>query len=292
MKLLCSAIPCCRRPLRPSLYVQLILLVLVVSRGDQCGRKSKDQIGSSGLSILQLQKNTSKAKAIIAAPSPEQESLSQLGASLDKQFVGHMDQAGLAVTEDSPPSILQVMSAEFGLKQLNRVYLWYLFFGIVGATALVLSLPCLPPAAISYIVCLIYVIVSVTIDLTIAIQKTSHTETDPRSQGAPYKFNTKCAVLLTELIKLVVSLGFAGFHSFREGKQPDVALSDVSWMMLPAMLFTANNLLVYQAIGTNNMAAFGVFRDTMILWTALIWRAIFRTELGLKRLAGDRKSVV
>merc|ERR1712062_744248 len=34
------------------------------------------------------------------------------------------------------------------------------------------------------------------------------------------------------------------------------------------------------------MAAFGVFRDTMILWTAVIWRIFFKTQLGWTRLSG------
>lgn len=32
------------------------------------------------------------------------------------------------------------------------------------------------------------------------------------------------------------------------------------------------------------MGVFGVFRDTMILWTALIWRCVFHTSLGFNRI--------
>jgi len=159
---------------------------------------------------------------------------------------------------------------------------WLVFIGMVGTAALILALPCLPSSAIGYVVCVIYLVVSVTIDLSIAVQKTSQTETEVSA----YHFNPKCAVFLTELIKLVVSLGLAGFNAYKEGKRPDVQLHDATWLLLPAMLFTANNILVYQAIGKNDMAAFGVFRDTMILWTALIWRCFFNTELGWSRLGG------
>jgi hypothetical protein len=55
---------------------------------------------------------------------------------------------------------------------------------------------------------------------------------------------------------------------------------------VPALVFTANNILVFVAIGKNDMSAFGVFRDTMILWTAAMWRCVFNVELGWTRLGG------
>lgn len=223
------------------------------------------------------------APAGSAAHAPKNATQLLLDVGLDDQFAVSVDHAYLAMMEDSPLSARQAAPAKHGVK-VNSVALWCFFAGLVGFSALVLGLPCFRPAIICYFVCAIYIVVSVTIDLTIAIQKTS--QTDLQSAEAPYQFNTKCAVLLTELIKLVVSVGFAGFNSFRQGSWPNVAFSDVQWLLLPAILFVLNNILVYQAIGKNHMAAFGVLRDTMILWTALIWRAFFRTELGSMRMAG------
>jgi len=188
------------------------------------------------------------------------------------------------VDKDARSSQAKLLQLRMNTVRRSNIGVWLTILGLVGTSALVLSLPCLPSSALGYVVCVIYLVISVTIDLSIALQKTSQTET-PSDQTA-YRFNPKCAVFLTELIKLVVSLGLAGFNALKEGKRPDVHLDDVTWLLLPAMLFTANNVLVYQAIGKNDMAAFGVFRDTMILWTALIWRAFFRTELGWTRLAG------
>jgi len=166
----------------------------------------------------------------------------------------------------------------------SHTIMWLATFGLIGTFSLLLSMPCLPSSAMGYVVCVIYLVISVTIDISIAIQKTSQTRAS--SDKDVYEFNPKCAVFVTEFIKLVVSLGIAGVNALNEGERPDVQLRDATWLLLPAMCFTINNILVYQAIGKNDMAAFGVFRDTIILWTALIWRAFFSTELGWTRLTG------
>jgi len=41
---------------------------------------------------------------------------------------------------------------------------------------------------------------------------------------------------------------------------------------------------VWWAIGRNDISTFGVFRDTMILWTAFLWRMVFGVPLGPARL--------
>jgi len=119
---------------------------------------------------------------------------------------------------------------------------WFLIIGLVCTAALFLALPCLPSSALGYVVCVIYLVVSVTIDLSIAVQKTS--QAGAASHKSAYSFNPKCAVFLTEFIKLVVSLGLAGLNSLKDGKRPDVHLDDAAWLLLPAMLYPANNVLV------------------------------------------------
>jgi len=166
----------------------------------------------------------------------------------------------------------------------KHAIMWIAIVGLIGIVSLFVSLHCLPASAIGYVLCVIYLIISVTIEFSIAIQKTSQPQAS--SDKDVYEFNPKCAVFLTEFIKLVVSLGVAGVNAFHEGERPDVQLRDATWLVLPAMFFTTNNILVYQAIGKNDMAAFGVFTGTMILWTPLIWRAFMNIELGWTRLAG------
>merc|ERR1719502_494979 len=57
-------------------------------------------------------------------------------------------------------------------------------------------------------------------------------------------------------------------------------------MIVPAVLYALNNLLVFKALGVNDAASFGIFRDTSIIWTAVIRWSVFRTPLGCTRLSG------
>ena len=110
-----------------------------------------------------------------------------------------------------------------------------------------------------------------------------------QSRSAPrdeaYRFEPLCAVLLTELLKLLVSACLA----LEKARQSDEApwlpsAKDVQWLALPAVIFTFNNILVWLAVGHNDITSYGVFRDTMILWTAFLWRIVFGTVLGPGRL--------
>lgn len=122
--------------------------------------------------------------------------------------------------------------------------------------------------------CALYVFMSCLIDITIARQKTS-------LDAATYTFEPACTVLLVEAMKFILS---AGLHIFSSTKSSEphtrMTFHDVKWMCLPMMLFTLNNILVWQALGKNDIVTFSVFRDTMIIWTAIFWRGIFQVPLG------------
>jgi len=146
--------------------------------------------------------------------------------------------------------------------------------------------PMVPARMLPYVVCAIYICFSVAIDISIAIQKKNG---NAHGDGAGYAFNPVCAVLLTEAVKFCISLLIYTISISTEGKSfipAELSFSDAKWLALPAIIFTANNILVFQAIGKNDMSAFGVFRDTMILWTAAMWRCVFNVELGWTRLSG------
>ncbi|CAE7268441.1 CSTLP2 [Symbiodinium natans] len=132
----------------------------------------------------------------------------------------------------------------------------------------------------SYFVCTLYVLISVVIDLSMAVQSTHA----PPNEN--YSFEPMCAVLLTELLKLVISTCLILHDRARRGT-PVAHLpsaGDVAWLALPALIFTLNNILVWWAIGNNDISTFGVFRDSMILWTAFLWRITFGLPLGNVRL--------
>jgi hypothetical protein len=65
-----------------------------------------------------------------------------------------------------------------------------------------------------------------------------------------------------------------------------LSVDDAKWLFLPSLGYTINNLLVWYAIGKNDLATFGIFRDTMVFWTAGIWYFTFWVPLGKMRLIG------
>merc|ERR1719327_1442140 len=86
-------------------------------------------------------------------------------------------------------------------------------------------------------------------------------------------------------MKLVLSMGLYSYN--RGWSMPDnYSAEDIKWLLVPAVLYALNNLLVFKALGVNDAASFGIFRDTTIIWTAVIRWSVFRTPLGLTRLLG------
>jgi len=135
--------------------------------------------------------------------------------------------------------------------------------------------------------CAVYVAFSVSIDVSIKMLATN-APAEEKKEG-DYAFNPICMVLVTEISKLIISavLAFAaGSSSSSENSEArKISAADVAYLALPAAIFTVNNVLVFKAVGANDTAVFGVFRDTMILWTAAIWKLVFRTDLGSFRMA-------
>jgi hypothetical protein len=132
----------------------------------------------------------------------------------------------------------------------------------------------------SLLACGVYLIVSVSIDVSISIQK---------SKTGEYELDPMCAVCLVELIKLIVSLGLHSYNCRTNDSNfvPDrLSSEDAKWLLLPSLGYTANNILVWNAIGQNDLATFGIFRDTMVFWTAAIWFFTFWVPLGGMRILG------
>merc|ERR1719316_2207467 len=66
--------------------------------------------------------------------------------------------------------------------------------------------------------------------------------------------------------------------------QDSFKVKDVAFLSIPGALFALNNILIYLAIGMNDMASFGVFRDTVIFFNAMIWCFVFKSDLGMTRI--------
>jgi hypothetical protein len=232
-----------------------------------------------------LQKNTFTSGVLVTDDAEHSDSSELKRRSDEEALAGALVQRWSSISSQS--SFLQSMqtSADASLRQ------WPVttsLFAVVGlGLAFVLAgavLPVMPRALLSVVVIVVYISLSVTIDLLIMYQK------DSAGIGAKtYKFDPTCSIILTELIKLVVSLTMYATQQMVKGSSllpSTLSLSDVGLFLLPALFFTANNIMVFIAIGGNDASAFGVFRDTMILWTALIWVCIFKASLGTIRLCG------
>jgi len=155
----------------------------------------------------------------------------------------------------------------------------FVFFAIGSQLA-----PHIPAHMTSYAVCFIYIAVSVSIDISIVAQKSPGSK-----QISAYDFNPACALLITEAVKLVISCLLYAFARACDcgpasSMQRGVTWTDVLYLLAPAALFTLNNMMVFVAIGRNDTSTFGVFRETLIIWTAILWRMVFRAPLGRFRL--------
>jgi drug/metabolite transporter (DMT)-like permease len=147
-----------------------------------------------------------------------------------------------------------------------------------------LLVPVLPPRYIGLIACMAYVFFSISIDLIMASLANPHAD----GKGQEYAFNPLAVILTVEAVKFITSGGiFLVTPSDHRGSNcSQLTLSDVKWLSLPAFIFTLNNILVFKAIGNNDISTFAVLRDTMILWTACFWKCWFFESLGWVRDIG------
>lgn len=164
-----------------------------------------------------------------------------------------------------------------------------LLFAVVG-TMVFLFARYIAPQMSEYVftmsVIMIYVATSVGIDIFISIQKEEDDDGD-----VSYAFDPICVVITTEMMKLVISIIiYTGSRIVDSDGQPffppEFDLNDVKWLALPAVLFSANNILIYYVILKNDISTFGIFRDTTILWTALMWKGWFHKPLRIWRILG------
>jgi hypothetical protein len=96
-------------------------------------------------------------------------------------------------------------------------------------------------------------------------------------------------VLLGEIGKLVVSSILYFIHRWEpltNGEpliQNSFSIKDALYLAVPGLLFSINNILVYLSVGHNELASFGVFRDTIIFFNAALWCWVFKSTLGPQR---------
>jgi hypothetical protein len=132
---------------------------------------------------------------------------------------------------------------------------------------------------LSHICCTVYATLSISIDLSIKNAAAAY--------GGSFPFNPGCGVVVVEYTKLMASAILFAVHVKAVKARGDVIqlpmLKDVAWMAVPGAIYAINNLIVFQAIKSTPLATFGVIRETMLIWNALLWTATFRQPIGFSR---------
>lgn len=132
---------------------------------------------------------------------------------------------------------------------------------------------------LSHICCIIYATLSISIDLSIKNAAAAY--------GGSFPFNPGCGVVVVEYTKLVASAILFAVHVKEVKARGDAIqlpmLKDVAWLAVPGAIYATNNLIVFEAIKSTPLATFGVIRETMLIWNALIWTATFRQPIGFSR---------
>jgi len=132
---------------------------------------------------------------------------------------------------------------------------------------------------LAHVCCLVYATLSISIDLSI--------KNAAESYGGHFPMNPACSVIVVEFSKLVVSaVLFAQIllQSRRTGTVVQLPEpKDIAWLAVPGAIYAINNMLVFQAIKSCPLSTFGVVRETMLVWNALIWTATFSQSICLTR---------
>lgn len=154
------------------------------------------------------------------------------------------------------------------------------FFAVVTTTSLMEHFS---RFGLGLIACAVYTFIAVCVDVSIMSQK--HDDASDQT----YTFDPCVCVMTTEIVKLIASVLLYTFFQLAKRESTTAVYStitwpDIMWWLLPAALFTLNNALVWWAIGKNDSSTYGVLRDTIVLWTALLWKSVFGANLGWPRL--------
>lgn len=132
---------------------------------------------------------------------------------------------------------------------------------------------------VEHICCGAYAALSISIDLSI--------KNAAKVNGGHYSFNPACAVVTVEVLKLIASMLLFGVNArsdLKAGKEIVLpGFMDIAWLMVPGFVYTCNNIIVFQAIGHCPLGAFGVIRETMLIWNAVLWTIVFRAPIGRVR---------
>jgi len=121
--------------------------------------------------------------------------------------------------------------------------------------------------------CVLSIVLSMVVDLRIKL-----------SSYEWHAFDPAVLVLFCEMAKLLITMSIIVAKSFDRDAQPRFPTGkDVALFVPSSILFSMNNVMLFQFIARVDLSTFALLRETAIVWTALWWVGVFRTSLGLKR---------
>lgn len=124
------------------------------------------------------------------------------------------------------------------------------------------------------IVMLLYVTLSVALDLAVARASQAH--------GGD-EFAKFAVVVVVEFSKLFIAVFVLSINWFRGAQLGTISTKDISAVAIPAGLYAANNWLLLATLEKIDVGVFAVVRETNIVFTALVWVCVFRIDLGTVR---------
>jgi len=136
---------------------------------------------------------------------------------------------------------------------------------------------------LTHVCCIAFMLFSISIDLSMksAAKGAGH---------GRYNFDPAVAVLIVELSKLVISAGLVGAtelpRKLKGQKVAYPALKDCCWLAVPGFVYTATNIIAYEAIQNIPLATFSVLRETRLFWNAFLWVLLFQTSLSRTQWLG------
>lgn len=140
--------------------------------------------------------------------------------------------------------------------------------------------------------CGMYVACSASVGVCIKVLSDHAKQKKIGGSASSYTFDPLCLVVITEISKLFITsvlLGVTRLTRRAEDSQPQslarLSTADLYHFAAPAACFTLGNFLAFAAIGANDVSVYGVFQNTMLLWTTAFWKIRFRAELGWGRSA-------
>eukprot|EP00927_Polykrikos_kofoidii_P077536 TRINITY_DN74473_c0_g1_i1.p1 TRINITY_DN74473_c0_g1~~TRINITY_DN74473_c0_g1_i1.p1 ORF type:complete len:521 (-),score=58.52 TRINITY_DN74473_c0_g1_i1:109-1671(-) len=108
-----------------------------------------------------------------------------------------------------------------------------------------------------------------------------------QQSGGSFKWDPASVVLLVESTKCVVSLGLLFWMPGGDATPSSTKVLEAAMRLAPvAALFAANNCLVLYVLSKMQLSSFVVWRNSGIVFNAVIWVAHFRRPLGVLKCVG------